>query len=331
MALPIDVRDVMKASGRFVEERGAAVHVTVAVDPAAPDALTSAIRVAFQPQTAQGRIHVVVLGVDAAEVPPTADVAVVVSGRRGVEEQFVSAALAKNVPTVVVSLGEGALPWAPVADQIAETVPEAAVDALAEWLVKNVERMRLPLAANFTFVRKAVALESVRATAFQNAVVGGVLIIPGADMPVMTANQAKMLLQIAAAYGEPLGIERVKELAAVVGGAFAFRAIARQAIGLIPALGWVIKAAIGYSGTLAMGHAAVEYFESGGDFKGMTAQAMRARDSVVQRVRAAQGDRARAKELKRLEAEAKRETVSVKPLELPAGEPDDTVDPDVEA
>ena len=194
--------------------------------------------------------------------------------------------------------------------------------------MKNVERMSLPLAANFTFVRKAVALESVRATAFQNAVVGGVLIIPGADMPVMTANQAKMLLQIAAAYGEPLGIERVKELAAVVGGAFAFRTIARQAIGLIPALGWVIKAAIGYSGTLAMGHAAVEYFESGGDFKGMTAQAMKARDSVVQRVRAARGDRARAKEVKRLEAEAVREARDVKPLGLPAV--DISPDPDVE-
>lgn len=328
MALPIDVRDVMKASGRFVEERGAAVHVTIAVDPAAPDALTSAIRVAFQPQTAQGRIHVAVLGVDAAEVPPTSDVVVVVSGRRGVEEQYVSAALAQSVPTVVVSLGTEVLPWAPVADQIAEATPSAAVDGLAEWLVKNVERMSLPLAANFTFVRKAVALESVRATAFQNAVVGGVLIIPGADMPVMTANQAKMLLQIAAAYGEPLGIERVKELAAVVGGAFAFRTIARQAIGLIPALGWVIKAAIGYSGTLAMGHAAVEYFESGGDFKGMTAQAMKARDSVVQRVRAARGDRARAKEVKRLEAEAVREARDVKPLGLPAV--DISPDPDVE-
>ena len=55
----------------------------------------------------------------------------------------------------------------------------------------------------------------------QNAGVGLVVFIPGADLPIMTLNQAKMLLQIAAAYGEPMGKERVKELAAVVGGAFA--------------------------------------------------------------------------------------------------------------
>ena len=39
-----------------------------------------------------------------------------------------------------------------------------------------------------------------------------VVFIPGADMPIMTLNQAKMLLQIAAAYGQPLSAERIKEL-----------------------------------------------------------------------------------------------------------------------
>lgn len=328
MALPIDVRDVMKAGGRLVEERSASVNVVIAVDPLAPEALVSAVRAAFQPHTAQGRIHVIVIGADEPTITPRSDVVVVVSSRSGAEERLVSDVLRTQTPLVIVSLGDGPLAWAPVADQIAESTPEQAVEALAEWLVKNVERLRLPLAANFAFVRKAVALESVRATAFQNAVVGGVLIIPGADMPVMTANQAKMLLQIAAAYGEPLGMERIKELAAVVGGAFAFRTIARQVIGMVPALGWAIKAAIGYSGTLAMGHAAVEYFESGGDFKGMTAQAIKARDSIAKRIGAARGDRARQKELKRLEAESGAPVLEVKPLPPADSAGDEGVRPD---
>ena len=47
----------------------------------------------------------------------------------------------------------------------------------------------------------------------------------------MTANQAKMVLEIAAAYGQPLTADRIKELAAIVGGGFAWRAVARQIIG----------------------------------------------------------------------------------------------------
>ena len=116
-------------------------------------------------------------------------------------------------------------------------------------------------------MRRAVAEEAVKATAFQNAVIGGVTVIPGADMPLMTANQAKMVLQIAAAYGQPLGAERIKELAAVVGGGFALRAIARQALAFVPGFGWAIKAGIGYTGTMAMGYAAIEYFEAGGDMR----------------------------------------------------------------
>jgi len=88
-----------------------------------------------------------------------------------------------------------------------------------------------------------------------------VAIIPGADMPIMTLNQAKMLLQIAAAYDKALGKERLKELAAIVGGGFAFRAIARQLVALAPGWGWIIKGGIGFTGTASMGYAAIAYFE----------------------------------------------------------------------
>jgi uncharacterized protein (DUF697 family) len=169
----------------------------------------------------------------------------------------------------------------PLLDTLVGSDAEKVVTELGTWLADRVSGKRLALAANFAFVRRAVANESVKATAFQNAVIGGVVVIPGADMPLMTANQAKMLLQIAAAYGEPLGAERIKELAAVVGGGFAFRAIARQLLTAIPGFGWAVKAGIGYSGTLAMGYAAVEYFENGGDVRGLAQKVLEARDKVV--------------------------------------------------
>lgn len=146
----------------------------------------------------------------------------------------------------------------------------AALDRrMGEWVVAACREKRLALALSFPFVRRPLSLEAVSATSFQNAGIGLVLFIPGADMPLMTLNQAKMLLQIAAAYGEPMSAARAKELAAIVGGAFACRSVARQVAGALPAIGWAVKAGVGYAGTKAMGLAAVEYFERGGNIAGL--------------------------------------------------------------
>ncbi|MDO4443285.1 MAG: hypothetical protein Q4B69_05355 [Slackia sp.] len=153
---------------------------------------------------------------------------------------------------------------------------------MGEWVVAVFKSKRLAFAQAFDFVRRPLSLESVRATSIQNAGVGFVAFIPGADLPIMTLNQAKMVLQIAAAYGQPLTFDRVKELAAVIGGGFACRAVARQAVGVVPALGWAIKAGIGYAGTSAMGHAAVEYFEHGGTVAGLAGVVESARRTAVE-------------------------------------------------
>lgn len=140
---------------------------------------------------------------------------------------------------------------------------------MGEWVVAACREKRLALALSFPFVRKPLSLEAVSATSLQNAGIGLVLFVPGADMPLMTLNQAKMLLQIAAAYGEPMSAARVKELAAIVAGGFACRSVARQVAGAVPAIGWAVKAGVGYAGTKAMGLAAVEYFERGGNIAGL--------------------------------------------------------------
>ena len=152
---------------------------------------------------------------------------------------------------------------------------------MGEWVVACFRTKRLAFAQAFDFVRRPLSMESLRSTSAQNAGVGLVAFIPGADLPIMTLNQAKMVLQIAAAYGQPLTLERAKELAAVVGGGFACRSAARQLVGVIPALGWAIKAGIGYAGTSAMGHAAIEYFERGGSAAGVAAVAAKAREAVM--------------------------------------------------
>jgi uncharacterized protein (DUF697 family) len=118
------------------------------------------------------------------------------------------------------------------------------------------------LAKGYPPFRRAVCEELIRKNARQNAVVGA-LPIPGADMPVMTANQARMVLNIAAAHDEELSLERARELLGVIAGGFGLRALSRQAVKLIPVGGWAAAAAIGYAGTVAMGQAAMLYFERG--------------------------------------------------------------------
>ena len=140
---------------------------------------------------------------------------------------------------------------------------------MGEWVVAACHEKRLALALAFPFVRRPLSLEAVNATSLQNAGIGLVAFIPGADLPLMTLNQAKMLLQIAAAYGEPMSAARAKELAAVVAGGVACRNVAREVAGVVPGIGWAVKAAVGYAGTFAMGQAAVEYFERGGNISGL--------------------------------------------------------------
>jgi uncharacterized protein (DUF697 family) len=112
-------------------------------------------------------------------------------------------------------------------------------------------------------VRRTYCDHVVLTNAGQNGVIGVVVIIPGADMPAMTANQIRMVLKIAHAYGEELTLDRALEILSVVGVGFVLRAVARQALDLVPGFGWAVKGAVGFSGTIALGQATIAYFEAG--------------------------------------------------------------------
>ncbi|MNX75716.1 hypothetical protein D3C86_1072020 [compost metagenome] len=144
-----------------------------------------------------------------------------------------------------------------------QVVPVASLKELAgpfaRVLFDRFPDLVIPLSRQFPIFRSEAAWQEIQATAKQNGVVG-VIPIPGADMPLMTANQIKMVLRMAAMFDMPLGADRARELLAVVGGGFGLRTAARQIAKVIPGPGWLLGGAIGYSGTLAMGKAALEYF-----------------------------------------------------------------------
>jgi uncharacterized protein (DUF697 family) len=161
-------------------------------------------------------------------------------------------------PVLTVSIGSGP------GDVILAGVTESAVeeDLIPRLLDEVEDDYLIPLGRGYDALRRPVCEKLVHNNAKQNAVIGA-MPVPGADMPVMTANQARMVLSIAAVYGEELSLERARELGGVVAAGFGLRALSRQVVKLIPFGGWAASAAIGYSGTLVMGRATILYFERG--------------------------------------------------------------------
>jgi len=75
------------------------------------------------------------------------------------------------------------------------------------------------------------------------------------DTAFLTMNQIRMALMMAALNDRPVGYgEQKMQLAAIAGGAFGWRALARELVGKIPLGGGLIpKAAIAYAGTWLVG------------------------------------------------------------------------------
>lgn len=138
------------------------------------------------------------------------------------------------------------------------TISDLAADG-ARALFDRLPELMIPLARQFPIFRTAAAWQEIQDTAKQNAMIGA-LPLPGADMPIMTGNQIKMILRMAAFFDMPMSWDRGRELLAVVGGGLALRTAARQVVKFIPGPGWLLAGGIGYTGTVAMGKAALEYF-----------------------------------------------------------------------
>jgi len=139
----------------------------------------------------------------------------------------------------------------------------AGKSALARRIAQVAGHGGFTLAASLPALRGAVIDQTIAATARQNALVGAVVFLPGADMPVMTMNQLKMVLRIGAAYGYRSDLQRTIEMIGVILSGLGMRTLARRAVVYVPGLGWAMKASFGYVGTEAIGRSAVAYFENG--------------------------------------------------------------------
>ena len=121
------------------------------------------------------------------------------------------------------------------------------------------------VARSHPLLRDAVADALIAQTARQASTVGAAVVVPGADMPVITIIQVRLVAQLAAVYGRPLDVRRGLEIAGVLLSAIGWRALARRAVTSIPVAGFALRAGIAYSGTRAAGEACKAYFAGMGD------------------------------------------------------------------
>ena len=229
------------------EERPQTANVAIYYDESCSPALRSYAEEALDPLARTIYMHAETFSAEHCEVDPTADLTIIFAG----DSPWVGATAAfskmHGVPTVVVTedlatsyagteatgfaleaadfvsfeLAEMEISfaerlWCDYVDKHFETTPLSGYDllfsVLGSWIVEHVDRTLFVLAAAFPFIRRPLAHSLCMACAYQNAVVAAAVFLPGADMPLMLANQMRMVFQISNAYGRDITQDVVVEL-----------------------------------------------------------------------------------------------------------------------
>ena len=186
------------------------------------------------------------------------------------DERELRAARRAGVPTIAVQTGTGRfdIPYV-LATDVVLCRPGSGfpVEEIARALAARVGERATPLAARLPVLREAVCDELIETFSRKNGVLGVAIFVPGADFPVLTLNQLRLVLRLASAHGVEVDQSRLPEVLGTVAAGFGFRAVARQLLGAVPVAGWAVKGGVAYTGTRAIGEAARRYFASVADAK----------------------------------------------------------------
>jgi hypothetical protein len=154
-------------------------------------------------------------------------------------------------------------------------------ETLASRIANSRPELQLAMARAFPVLRDSVVGHIIQRTAKENAAFAILSAIPNvipspielpwavgefaSDTVVITANQVRMALAIAAACDAPVGFgDQRGQMASILGSAFGLRALARELAGKIPAGGGVVaKGCIAFAGTYTLGLALAHWNRSG--------------------------------------------------------------------
>jgi uncharacterized protein (DUF697 family) len=193
----------------------------------------------------------------------------VLAGAPGEEDvRELRAASRAGVPVVAVQTGPEVfdVPYVLATDVV--PCPAGAgfpVEALAGVVAARLGDEAIGLAARVPALRQPVCETLVERFSRVNGIAGVAIFVPGADFPVLTLNQIRLVLRLAAAHAVELDQRRVPEILATVGAGLGFRTVARTMLAVVPVAGWAVRGAVAYGGTKALGEAATRYFAQVGN------------------------------------------------------------------
>ncbi len=141
------------------------------------------------------------------------------------------------------------------------------VEGLLPAILSAQPAVAVAMARALPDVRGHIVNRIIRQTAWINALVS-LQPVPGLDIPILLTSQTRMVLRIAAAYGEPLNVSHARELLTTIAGSLLSRYLGSQLAKLVPGPGWLVSAAISAISTWGIGQAARRYFEAGRAIKG---------------------------------------------------------------
>jgi uncharacterized protein (DUF697 family) len=179
------------------------------------------------------------------------------------DEDELKAAKRAKVPVVAVQTGreDFDVPYVPATDVVRCRPGEGfPVEEIAEAVAARLGEEGTGLAARLPVLREPLCRELIESFSRKNGILAVAVFVPGADFPVLTLNQLRLVLRLGAAHGVEIDQQRLPEVLATVAAGFGFRAVARQLLGTIPVAGWLVKGGVAYGGTRALGEAAQRYF-----------------------------------------------------------------------
>lgn len=180
---------------------------------------------------------------------------------------FASVLYASGSDGAISARGENSVPLVGSPEEVAAGIigqrPELAVA-----LARRFPLFRLPAATRIINDTCRVNTQFALLSALPGVLPLTAILLPASsltDTVILTKNQIMLIMRLAAAHGHKPGYTRqVKELLGTIGSALGWRTLARQLVALVPAgVGAALKASIAYSGTYAVGRAALWFYQTG--------------------------------------------------------------------
>lgn len=293
----IDIKSLITEALDIEKARKTIVSVHVLLDETASPEFQVFVRSGFSSSSVNSRLTVGYYPSQDISVMQDTDLVVMAAGQTEDTGRIAATIREADVPVLIIAehgnkvlqdaqaagcpIPGDAFIALPAGQPMNEEIKGTLADTIGSWIIDHDRGKRLAFSLAYPFVRRPLAKDAIAVTAAQNAGIGVLVFIPGADMPAMTLNQIKMVLQIAAAYGQPLDKDRLKEIIPTLAAAFLCRGITRKLVSLVPAVGFAIKGGMGYFGTVAIGKAMLTYFEQGGDIAGLASVASQAGNAAA--------------------------------------------------